>query len=226
MSIQLNGVTVTGGANLGTDQVVGAPNIDYQLVKLGFSVSGVTPTQVSSGNPLPVTVNNALVGQQDNAPFTEGTSVGLAIMAMGNDTAPGSVTEGDAGIPRMSLDRHLRTVAVEETGFVKSLGLNLAVNYANIEAASNGNNTIVAAVGGKRIRVLCMDMMASAAVNGKFTDGAGGADLTGLAYMNIGGGLVRPYTPHGWFQTSAGNALVLNLSAATAVGGCITYLLV
>lgn len=49
--IQLN--AGTGGAFLGTDQVAGTPNIDYQIVKLGFSVAGSTPTQVSATNPLP-----------------------------------------------------------------------------------------------------------------------------------------------------------------------------
>lgn len=44
----------TGGAVLGTDQVAGTPNVDYQIVKLGYSVAGSAPTQVSSANPLPV----------------------------------------------------------------------------------------------------------------------------------------------------------------------------
>lgn len=44
----------TGGATLGTDQVAGVPNVDYQVVKLGFSASGTTPTQVSTAAPLPI----------------------------------------------------------------------------------------------------------------------------------------------------------------------------
>lgn len=44
----------TGGANLGTDQVTGTPNIDWQVVKIGFSAPGVTPVQVSTTNVLPV----------------------------------------------------------------------------------------------------------------------------------------------------------------------------
>lgn len=54
MSVTLN--AGSGGATCGTDTVAGTPNIDYQIVKLGYSVSGTTPTQVSASNPLPANV--------------------------------------------------------------------------------------------------------------------------------------------------------------------------
>ena len=54
MSVTLN--AGSGGATCGTDTVTGTPNIDYQIVKLGYSVSGTTPTQVSASNPLPANV--------------------------------------------------------------------------------------------------------------------------------------------------------------------------
>lgn len=50
----------TGGATLGTDTVAGTPNVDYQIVKIGFSVSGTAPTQVSASNALPVVQTGAL----------------------------------------------------------------------------------------------------------------------------------------------------------------------
>jgi hypothetical protein len=43
-----------GGATLGTD--LDGSSVNWQVVKIGYSVSGTTPTQVSTGNPLPVTV--------------------------------------------------------------------------------------------------------------------------------------------------------------------------
>lgn len=58
MSITLN--AGTGGATLGTDTVAGTPNTDYQIVKIGYSVSGTAPTQVSASNPLPVVQTGAL----------------------------------------------------------------------------------------------------------------------------------------------------------------------
>lgn len=55
MSITLN--TGSGGAALLTDQVAG---VDAQVVKLGYSLSGSAPTQVSTAAPLPVTATPLL----------------------------------------------------------------------------------------------------------------------------------------------------------------------
>lgn len=49
-----NNVNVTEGLNraIATDEVGG---VNHQIVKIGFSDAGVSPTQVSTTNPLPVT---------------------------------------------------------------------------------------------------------------------------------------------------------------------------
>lgn len=97
---------------------------------------------------------------------------------------------------------------------------------AAIAAASSGDNTLVAAVAGKRIRVHGYELSASGAVNAKFKDGAA-TDLTGLIYLAAAGSGAdadeRTADPDGLFQTTAGNALLLNLSGAVAVGGWVDY---
>lgn len=98
--------------------------------------------------------------------------------------------------------------------------------FAAIAASGSGNNTIVAAVTSKKIRVLALSMMASAAVNGKFQSGAGGTDISGLYYMAANGGIILPFNPAGWFETASGVLLNLNLSSANAVGGSLTYITV
>ena len=50
-SVQLN--VGTGGALLGVD--LDGNGISWQIVKIGFSLPGVTPVEVSTGTPLPVT---------------------------------------------------------------------------------------------------------------------------------------------------------------------------
>jgi hypothetical protein len=99
---------------------------------------------------------------------------------------------------------------------------------AALAAASNGAQTLLAATAGKKIRVLAFIVTASAAVNVKFQSGASGAggDLTGLLYCDSKGGAVAPFNPFGWFETNVGEELDINLSAATAVGGCYQYVLV
>lgn len=100
----------------------------------------------------------------------------------------------------------------------------LPQKYSKIAASSTGNNTVVAAVTGKKIRVLAVNFSASAAVNVKFQSGAGGTDITGLYYLAANGGFVLPYNPLGWFETAAASLLNLNLSGDVAVGGSVTYI--
>jgi hypothetical protein len=101
----------------------------------------------------------------------------------------------------------------------------LTVKYAAIAASSSGNNTIVAAVTSKKIRVLAYNLMGNGAVNAKWQSGAGGTDLTGLKYIAAaGGGICAPYNKDGWFETASGALLNLNLSGAVAVGGELTYI--
>lgn len=96
---------------------------------------------------------------------------------------------------------------------------------APVNASGSGNNTAVAAVAGKKIRVYAAVLSGAGAVNFKFQSGAGGTDLTGLFVVAAAGGLVTlPYNPEGWFECAAENVLLnLNLSAAVAVSGVVQY---
>ena len=95
-----------------------------------------------------------------------------------------------------------------------------------ISAATSGTHTIVAAAAGKRTKVLGVLLMGGGAVNVKFTNGAGGADLTGsMPLATEGNGLVMPVTPPGlhWLETSVNTALVLYLSGTVQVSGVLVY---
>lgn len=103
-------------------------------------------------------------------------------------------------------------------------GVATTVKFAAIAVSGSGNNTLVAAVTGKKIRVLQYTLMAAGAVNAKFQSGAGGTDLTGLKYFAAAGaGISAAFTPTGLFETAAGALLNLNLSGAVAVGGELVY---
>lgn len=102
-------------------------------------------------------------------------------------------------------------------------GVPLVVKYAAIAASINGNNTVVAAVTGKRILVLAYNLVAAGAVNAKWRSGAA-TDISGLKTLAAAGSqLTYPENQHGWVRTVAGEALVLNLSSGTVVGGELTY---
>lgn len=102
-------------------------------------------------------------------------------------------------------------------------GVASSIQKAVIDAAAIGDNTIVAAVTGKRIRVTSLFMVAAGAVTARFESAAGGTALTGQMVMAANGVLSLPHNPAGWFETAAGQLLNLELSAAVSVDGAINY---
>lgn len=97
------------------------------------------------------------------------------------------------------------------------------VHYAVIDSASLGDNTIVAAVAGKVIRVIHYKIWAVGAVACRFESGAGGEPLTGQMSLSIADGH-ESYCPEGLFQTEAGDLLNLELSTAVSVDGHLSYI--
>lgn len=99
----------------------------------------------------------------------------------------------------------------------------LTPKYAALAASTSGASTAVAAVAGKKIRVLGYVIVANGAVNVKFQSHTAG-DLTGLFYLVANTGVAGGYNPVGHFETVAGEALDINLSGNVAAGGHLTYL--
>lgn len=158
-----------------------------------------------------------LVGGTYNAvapTLVDGQAASLEIDSNGNLKAAAQLTDGTN--PLGTTANPLKVAAVANGGL-----------KAIITASTSGATTIVAATGGKKIRVVSMQLVANAAVNVKWQSHVTPTDLSGLAYFAANGGYVLPYNPEGWFlDTVIGEALDINLSAAVAVGGTLTYVLV
>lgn len=98
-------------------------------------------------------------------------------------------------------------------------------SFADINDASSGDNTIVAAVGaGKRIAVWAVLVVSDGTVDVRFEDGAGGTAFTGQiplqareGFAHAAGGLVPLWVG------SANTLLNLELSAAINVHGHVSY---
>ena len=95
--------------------------------------------------------------------------------------------------------------------------------FALIDTATSGNNTLVAAVTGKKIRVTGFVAVGAGTVNIAFQSGAGGTALTGAMPLGANTSVVAPHNPSGWFETAAAALLNLNLSAAIGVRGFLKY---
>ncbi len=100
------------------------------------------------------------------------------------------------------------------------------LQYASVDAAVSGDNTLVAAVASRKIRVLSVFLVASGAVTIRFESTADGAKLTGQMSAGANGNITMPFNPEGWFETVAGELLNMELGGATSVDGCLTYVLV
>lgn len=100
----------------------------------------------------------------------------------------------------------------------------LTPKFKEIDAATSGDNTILAAVTSKKIRVVSLYLVASAAVTVRFESGASGTALSGQMQLAANGGFVLPYNPVGWFETASGVLLNLELSGAISVDGGFTYI--
>lgn len=149
-------------------------------------------------------------------------------------TAAGALIGGDA-TNGLDVDVTRMSALVAGTALIgkASVGLDtstiydgataLTPKFAVVSCSSSGDNEIVAAVTSKKIRVLQWIVTASAAVNFKWQSATAG-DKTGLFYAAAaGGGAGGAFNPVGHFETASGEALQLNLSGATAVGGSIVY---
>lgn len=98
-----------------------------------------------------------------------------------------------------------------------------AIKYAVISAASLGDNTVVAAVTGKKIRILSAVLIAASAVAVRFESGAGGTAISGVMSLGANGGYTIPFSEAGWGETAAATLLNLELSAAVQVSGMLVY---
>ena len=99
------------------------------------------------------------------------------------------------------------------------------VKHAKIDAASSGDNTLVAAVTGKKIRGLAAFFtMTGTAVTIRFEDGAGGTALTGQMGPTAGQTITLPFNPVGWFETSDATLLNMELGGSQSGEGALVYI--
>jgi hypothetical protein len=96
--------------------------------------------------------------------------------------------------------------------------------HAVIDNASSGDNTVVAAVAGKRILVTSYTLVVAGALTVRWESGASGTALTGQMQFAANGGTATAYNPGGCFAPTAANTLLnLELSAGTSCDGHLTY---
>lgn len=104
----------------------------------------------------------------------------------------------------------------------------VAPTYAAVSFSSTGDNTVIAGSASKKIYVLSGVIMSSTVTNMQWWNvSTAGTVASGVMAVPAAGGYQIPWTPVGAIATNqTGVALILNLSAASTVGGFITYVVV
>lgn len=228
-----NSGSLTVDAPVGTPVFVRLSDGASAISTLPVSLATVPSHAVTNAGTFAVQVDgSALTALQliddtvftDDAAFTVGTSKINAVGFIADETATDSVDEGDVGAARMTLDRKQHVVAAQETNEMRASGTAVTPKFVIIDAASSGDNTILAAVASKKIRVLSCFLVAAGAVNVRFESGAGGTALTGVMNLTTNSGFTLPYSPVGWFETASNTLLNLELSGAVSVDGALVYI--
>lgn len=104
----------------------------------------------------------------------------------------------------------------------------MSVKYAVINASASGNNTIISAVTGKKIRVLGYTHTASTAVIVTWKSGTTTAISGPMHFATDGSrqgisGAGTFMAEYGVMETAVGEALVISLSGVATVGGHLIY---
>lgn len=237
-------------AAVGTGATVAADEIAskyYPRSKLIHGADGVNAGDVSLANGFPVQPATSttwavtqsgswtVTGAGGTFPVTDSGSsltvdapVGTPVFVRLSDgsaaiaTLPVSV----ASIPSHAVT-NAGTFAVQaelETRSARAGGVAVTPKRAIIDAATSGDNTLVAAVASKKILVTGMLLVASGTTTVRLESGAGGTALSGQMNLTAQTGFTLPFNPHGWFETAANTLLNLELSAAVSVDGVLTYL--
>lgn len=204
VSVDDNGSTISvddGGGALTVDGTVSiSGSVDTELTTADLDTGGGTDTRAVVG----------LVGS--------GSGGGALI--------PGDATDGlyvnVRQIPAAARTTDAIAVA-HQTDAIMNGATALTPKFAVIDNATSGDNTLVAAVASKKVRVLAAFLVAAAAVNVRFESGAGGTALTGQMNVGANGGFVLPFNPVGWFETASNTLLNMELSGATSCDGCLVY---
>lgn len=118
---------------------------------------------------------------------------------------------------------------IDETDFVYVNGMLLKPKFAfaNI-AASQTDSVIVAAIGGRKIRVLSFRVMAGGTAtnftfNTKSVTTAAGVAITEQFQCGANGGQIGPYSSTGHFETKDGEGLTGTTGAGSTVGVGVVY---
>jgi hypothetical protein len=155
-------------------------------------------------------------------PTTGKVAAGVLYVSPDATTVPAPVTAANGLFMRPGTAATWNVVQAGD--LIEIGGATFAVKRAFANATAAGDTTVVAAVASKKIRVLSYAIgPVSAAVNLYLKSSTVGA-ITSTKYLPPNGGMGRSLNHFGHCETTAGEALAINLSGAANVGIDVLYI--
>lgn len=115
-------------------------------------------------------------------------------------------------------------LATDASGSSIDIKNSQVIKFASVSISASGDNSIVAAVTSKKIKVLSCTLVSSGIVSVKWRSGT--TDLSGAMPLVANSGFVLPASAPGqghYLETAVNTALNINLSGAVQVSGLISY---
>jgi hypothetical protein len=228
-------LTVDGSVSLGAALPSGNNNIgDMDIASLPAHLGTVEIRDPNTTSQKLAVDANGKIGVSSLPNVT----IGAAIPAGNNNigdvdvvTLP-AVPAGDNVIGRTKITEGTNVVSITSginpDSSKKALDVNIVQSkthkMAKIDHAASGDNTIISAVAGKKIKVYAVVLVVSGAVNCKWKSGSN--DISGdMNFNGKGEGYSQDINPPAFLlvNTNVNEALILNLSAAVAVDGYVCY---
>jgi hypothetical protein len=228
VNIQDGGNSITVD-NAGLTELAAAINASSQM-DVNIAASNATVTVDGSGVTQPISGNVTNAGTfATQATLQAGTAeigkLAAGAASIGTLGANSGVDIGDVDVASQpARDRLTDNIGVAlQTDAILSDTTALTPKFAVIAASGSGDNTLVAAVSAKKIRVLQYVFVAASAVTVRFESGAAGTALSGQMEVAANSGVGGAFNPIGHFETASNTLLNLELSSAISVAGHLVY---
>lgn len=202
----------------GTATAIAADDIAsvlYQRVKLSLGADGAAVDAIAGAGVVGTGVQRVTLASDDPA---------VTALQLIDDAISGTEMQVDVVAALPAGTNLLGSVSAKlGTDAIMNGVTALTPMFAAIAASASGDNTLVAAVATKKIRVLSYTLVAAGAVTCRFEDGAGGTAKSGQMALGANGVLSVPFSPVGHFETTANTLLNLELGGAVSVAGHVCY---
>ena len=238
-TVQVSAGTVTvSSGTVQVSAVTGTVTVNSHNVTSGTASNLLAEVRQGTASNLLATVSGTVTVSSGTVQVSAGTvtvssgtvQVSAGTVTVSSGTVQVSAVTGTVTINALAAGTaYVGHVAVHnELGTYYSGTTTVAPSYAAISFSSTGDNTIIDGTASKKIYILSGVIMSSTVNNARFwTVSTAGTALSGAMALPAGGGFQIPWTPCGAIATNAtGVAVILNISAASTVGGWVTYVVV